>query len=166
MEKQNLLKSVGFAGGALTVVLIVIYILFFAVTFAPGLLPDMDTSSYAFLCCCPLPFLFGAGGALGSYRYRKLNETILAGNGVLVGTLTGVMSSVLSFIVGLVVVLGLVGSAFKSDTLGVIQQLQSEYGVGLYFLGIFLGYFLISVVFSAVGGLVGAMVLNKRESGK
>ncbi len=121
------------------------------------------------LACCALVI---AGGVLAVYLALKdepASATAPYREGAKIGALAGVVGSVLSILIGLLILGGLTGlmglgalsdgSAEDLEALGFISAIA---GLGVIAAVVF--SLVLNVVFSAVGGVIGAAVVHKKTA--
>ena len=121
------------------------------------------------LACCALVV---AGGVLAVYLALKdepASEAAPYREGAKIGALAGVVGSVLSILLGLLILGGLTGlmglgaltesSAEDLETLGLISAIA-----GLGVIAIVVVSLVVNVVFSVIGGVIGAAVVHKKAA--
>ena len=122
------------------------------------------------ICCCLWVIL---GGAVGAYLLQQKRETpITAGDGAVVGLLAGLIGSAVYVVVAIPVTLimapmqqQMLDTMINSgDVPPEVQQFFSTQFTG--FLGIIFGFFAMlaaGIIFSTLGGLVGALIFKKSQ---
>ncbi|MBN2013807.1 MAG: DUF5518 domain-containing protein [Candidatus Altiarchaeota archaeon] len=123
-----------------------------------GLIPVIGMCNLA--CCL---WLMG-GGVLAAYLLKKNVSKIELKDGAIVGALSGVVFAILSTIFSAVLLLVGFGTNMATmEQFGGGYMEPAEYGLGILIaiVILFFMYLLMGVVFSAIGGVLGAKLLEK-----
>lgn len=133
-----------------------------------GVLSALPVISAANLCCC---LWVVVGGAVSAYLLQQNQESpITAGDGALVGALAGLVGAVVSLLLSIPI--NLLISPFQQAMMESLRdsgasvppefrQLFENAGSGILLFLSFLFMLFAGPVFSAIGGLIGAMVFRK-----
>ena len=135
-----------------------------------GLLSAIPVVNFANVCCCLWAIL---GGLLASYLYIKNSVTpARAGDGAIVGLLAGVVGAGVYVIIGIPlsiltqgtineIVMRIVASMNPAQVESIRQAMAGQSTLGAIVWGLFVAFLII--IFSAVGGLLGIPIFEKRK---
>lgn len=139
-----------------------------------GLLSVIPFVNALNICCCLWAIL---GGMLASYLYVKNSPVpVTPGDGAIVGALAGVIGAVVSIVLGIPISYAM-GPTMRNLMLGLVENMDRQQAelmrrqlemsgdsiVAVIINALFLGFLLL--IFSVIGGLIGAALFEKRKGG-
>ena len=139
-----------------------------------GLLSVIPFVNALNICCCLWAIL---GGMLASYLYVKNSPVpVTPGDGAIVGALAGVIGAVVSIVLGIPISYAM-GPTMRNLMLGLVENMDRQQAelmrrqlemsgdsiVAVIINALILGFLLL--IFSVIGGLIGAALFEKRKGG-